>query len=119
MFNYLKKLVARNKKTPPEETTVENIGASVTFFMHEGEPMVDISVADYTEESVEDLTTLLIGLTGSLFFVPTLDMVNDGFVSESKHEILLKIITSLGEMEQLRTEKKGKEEPCIKPHDLI
>lgn len=122
MFRYLKELILSRKEINPneEDESVDNVGASVTFYVQEGEPKVDISVADYSQESVKDLTTLLIGLTGSLFFAPTMEMVKDGLLSESEHEILLKIMTSLAEMKTLERQSiKEKEEPCIKPQDVI
>lgn len=105
---------------PPEVEDDDHVGATVIFFVQNSEPKVDISVADYSDESIQDLTTLLIGLTGSLFFVPTLDMIKEGLLAENEHESLLKIVSSLGEMEYLGGKPSdGKEEPCIKPQDAI
>ena len=110
------------KDVPPQDENepIENVGASVTFYVQDGEPKVDISVADYSQQSVEDLTTLLMGLIGSLFFAPTLEMVKDGLLSEGEHNMLLKIVKSLGDVGQLGgNQESGKEEPCIKPQDVI
>ena len=120
MFKYLKKLVSPSEPTEKEPDSIENVGACITFYVQDGEPKVDITMADYSQESVQDLTTILMGLAGSVFFSPTMEMVKDGLFSEDEHEILLKIYMSLGEMEKIvQKNKSGKEEPCIKPQDII
>jgi|GEM_PF-3408938 len=125
MFNFFKKKEGVSQVEPQvvEETEEEYpFGAQLIYFVDEGEPKVDISVPDFTPESIENLTILLAGISGSVYFTPTLELVKEGMIEAGKSEELLKMLNIL-QILQLTKHSTGskdkKEEPCIKPKDVL
>jgi hypothetical protein len=120
MFNFF-------KKTPPEEPAPDPAeedaieGASVIFFVEDGEPRVDIFLSDYEDSSIKGLGIILGGLLGCTFFSSTMDMVKKGLLEEDKPEHLLMVVSILESLElfQKHSGDSEKEEPCIKPQDAI
>jgi len=124
MFNFFKKTPPEEPAPDPvpdpvEEVTVE--GASVIFFVEDGEPKVDIFLPDYEDSTINGLGIILGGLLGSAFFSSTMDMVKKGLLEEDKPEHLLVIVSILESLDlfQKHSGDSEKEEPCIKPQDAI
>ena len=120
MFNFFKKTPPEEPvPDPPEELTIE--GASVTFFIEDGEPRVDIFLSDYEDSSIEGLGMILGGLLGCTFFGSTMEMVQKGLLEEDKPEHLLQIVSILESLDLFKKHSgnSDKEEPCIKPQDAI
>ena len=122
MFNFFKK---KKEVGQPEETNEEErfdqYGATITFFIEDGEPKADIAILDYEDDSVEGLALILAGLVGCTFFTATMDMGKDALMTDDRPEELLKIVTILEALElfQQQSRENAKEEPCIKPQDAL
>ena len=122
MFNFFKK---REEASQPEPEKVEEeqpFGAQLIYFVDEGEPKVDVSIPDFEPKSIENLTILLAGISGAAYFTPTLDLVKEGMIEAGKSEELLKMLNILQVLQLTKNSignKDEKEEPCIKPKDVL
>ena len=115
MFDFFKKKNEEHQEEVP-------FGAQLIYFVDDGEPKVDVSIPDYSKESLENLTILLAGISGSVYFNPTLDLVKEGMIEGGEQEALVKllgILQVLHETMEKRATKDGEEEPCIKPQDAL
>jgi hypothetical protein len=123
MFDFFKK----SKEQPEPEQEAEDktetpFGAQLIYFVDEGEPKVDVSIPDYTKESMENLTILLAGISGSVYFNPTLDLVKEGLIESDQPEALIKMLSILKviqETKEILGNEDKEEEPCIKPQDAL
>ena len=105
MFEYFKKIVKeqeqkqkadKEKDVPTGKESPEfDYGSVVSFFVEDGIAKVDIVLEDYRESSIENLATILMGLVGSMFFLPTFEMVRDGLLKDDKEDVLFKIVALL------------------------
>jgi hypothetical protein len=94
---------------------------------------VDINIADYEEDTIKDLATLLASIPSMQFQVQTMSIVKEAFLNDGKRRELESLITSvLDKSEDLLlkmsknndedSNEKGKgepNEPCIKPSDIL
>tara|TARA_Y100000361_G_C11106340_1_gene315024 strand:- start:533 stop:943 length:411 start_codon:yes stop_codon:yes gene_type:complete len=136
MFEYFKKIVkeqeqkqkADKEKDAPtgEELPAVDYGSVVSFFVEDGIAKVDILLEDYKESSIENLATILMGLVGSMFFLPTFEMVRDGLLKDDKEDVLFKIVALLDAADvfsNLSNDVSGsgddEEEPCVTPEDAF
>jgi hypothetical protein len=113
MFDFFKK-----KKEEHQEKEVP-FGAQLIYFVDDGEPKVDVAIPDYSKESIDNLTILLAGISGSVYFNPTLELVKEGMIDGGEEEALIKLLGILHLLHQQTGTKDDKEEPCIKPQDAL
>ncbi len=122
MFNFLRKKQEVSEPDPEEVVEETPFGAQLIYFVDKGEPKVDVSIPDFTAESIENLTILLAGISGSVYFTPTLELVKEGMIEGGKSEELLKMLNILQVLQLTKDSigsKDKKEEPCIKPKDVL
>ena len=102
--------------------------SSLTYYIKEdGEIFCDISLIDYTDETIKNFARLLVGISSLRFQVQTIEMVQNGFMEADRateYEQLLRQVVLLTQedttnMEQFTKRQKSEEEPCIKPSDMI
>lgn len=118
LFNFLK------KKTD-NKINEELIDASVTYYIKRDSksPVLNIEINNYDDQSIEALCKLLDLLNSESCYIETVEMIKNSLINDKREDILIKILTHV---EQSITnkllkayEKKAKEEPCIKPSDMI
>ena len=122
MFNFLRKKQEVSEPDPEEVVEETPFGSQLIYFVDKGEPKVDVSIPDFTAESIENLTILLAGISGSVYFTPTLQLVKEGMIEGGKSEELLKMLNILQVLQLTKDSigsKDKKEEPCIKPKDVL
>jgi len=123
LFNFFRKK-STIEETESQSKEVNQPEASITYYMLNGQgPMIDISLDDYDNESLESLTVLLKTLSTDVCFVETVEMIKDGLVKDGKQDILLKLLINLGEIASKKMmnayKESGKDKPCIKPSDML
>lgn len=116
------------KKEEPVSTEIDennNIAARIQYIMPKDSEstIVDVELGDYDEQSIEALCDLLDILSSDAFFVETINIIQSSLIRENKQDLLIKIFTRIGDSARrklLDTNKQDKkDEPCIKPSDMI
>ena len=117
MFNFFKKPAETQAKK------IDNSLASISYRAHEnGSVIIDISLKDYEQNSIMGLCRILDSLSSDGFFLETINMVQKGLLEDNNEEILLQIITHVGQQARLKMildNKEMEDEPCIKPSDML
>ena len=125
MFDFLFK---KDKQEPiePQQEEANNILASITYHILDDEnetPMIDIALSDYDSKSLNALCKILDILSQDSSYLETLEMVKNGLIKEGQEEALIKVFTHISEQagkKIMRSSKESmKDEPCIKPSDML
>lgn len=120
MFNFFKSQPINNDSEPEDD-----IVAAITYAIKRNskEALVDIELHDYDEQSIDSLCSLLDILGNDLFYIDTINMIKESFMKENREDILIRIFTKVNaniKSKLLNAHKeKIKDEPCIKPSDMI
>ena len=122
MFNFFKK-----KQIQTEEIVVNDDKlpiVSITYNINQKlETSVDILMDDYGAESISAICKLLDTLSSDSFYIETVNMLKQGLINDDQQEVLLTILTHVGQQARykiLQSHKDStKDEPCIKPSDML
>ena len=123
MFNFFK------KKPIKIEEPVDNVPngiplVSITYNINNNlETSVDILMDDYGAESIDAMCKLLDTLSNDRFYIETVDMLKQGLINDDQQEVLLTILTHVGQQARYKIiqshKDSTKDEPCIKPSDML
>jgi alpha-galactosidase/6-phospho-beta-glucosidase family protein len=122
MFNFFKK---KNDKIENIEQSIDNPPiVSITYNInHNLETNVDIAMDDYGPESIDAMCRLLDTLSNDRFYVETVNMLKQGLINDDQQEVLLTILTHVGQQARYKIIQSSKDsikdEPCIKPSDML
>lgn len=122
MFNFFK---SKPKQSLEETEKAEDVAASIKYVIKRGsdKALVDIELDDYDPESIDSLCVLLNTLGNDIFYIDTLNIIKESFIKENREDILIKIFTKVStnsKMKMLHTHNgKTRDEPCIKPSDML
>lgn len=122
MFNFFK-----SKETKPEPEPIEKDDlplVSITYNINSNfETSVDISMEDYQADSINAMCKLLDTLSSDRFYIETVNMLKQGLISDDQQEVLLTILTHVGQQARYKIiqshRDSTKDEPCIKPSDML
>lgn len=123
MFNFLWKKNNNTIEEKIEPIDNDDCLASITYFVSkEHGPMIDVGLMDYDKQSIEALFSLLDILSGTQFYVDTVEMIRDSLIKDNKANILVSLKQHLEK--RLTTQvaeqvKLFKDEPCISPSDML
>lgn len=112
------------KKQKNDTSIKKNIIASITYYITDNSnPMIDISLGDYTDNSIKALCKLLDVLSKDACYLETLEMIKNGLVQDGQEEALIKVFTHISEQAGKKITRVQKEsaqdQPCIKPSDML
>lgn len=116
MFNFFKK-----RSEPTKSDTI----ASITYLIKRDSsgPLIDVELSDNDDECVEALCSLLDVLGNEMFYIDTVNMIRSLLVKSNQEDILLKILTRINNNVREKiinsNKEKLKDEPCIKPSDML
>ena len=120
LFNFLK-----NKQQKEEDKVEDNICASITYYIKRGQKgaVLDVELLDYDTESTKALCLLLDTIGSDRCYLETINMIKQ-YLVENKHEnVLNSILMHIASTSQTKLlniyKEKIKEEPCIKPSEVI
>jgi len=114
----------RRKNTEPADTE-EPVSASITYYMKpDGSgPYINVQLSDYDDDSVAGLCELLDTLAEESCYMETIEMIKSSLIKDHQEEMLLKIFTHIsGQVREkiLNGHKESmKDEPCIRPSDMV
>ena len=120
MFNFFGK-----KKSSTSESEVI---ASITYLIkNDGAgPLIDVQMGEDDDQCVEALCSLLNILGSDMFYIETINMIRQLLIQSNQEDILLKILTKVNQNIRQKivttsnsNKEKLKDEPCIKPSDML
>jgi hypothetical protein len=117
MFNFFKK--------KPDEQENTDVVASITYLIKQGssEPLIDVALNDNDDECVEALCLLLDVLGNDMFYLDTVNMIKSMLLQSHQEDILFKVLTRINNNVREKIvnshKEKTKDEPCIKPSDML
>ena len=124
------------KKKPPEETSrlgpdQEGIKACISYFIFsDGVPRVDIEIADYEDDTIDNISILLLSINMHETYVETLEMIKEGLAKEGREDVFARIGAQIATavlmreytqsiVEEAAREEKAGEDPCINPSEVL
>lgn len=103
----------------------EEVLSSITYYMKpDGSgPYINIQLSDYDDDSAVSLCELLNTLAQESCYVETIDMIRSSLIKDGQEELLIKIFTHIKRQVKdkiLQGNRENlKDEPCIKPSDMV
>lgn len=135
MFDFFKKTAeARgdNIKENIKDGTLDNVDASIIFHVtKDGKYYVDFEICDLEDDTIDNLSNLLIEVSKESFYLEMLEIVKSGFEKQDRvdcfnaiaKKITDEILNNLTSKELLydipNSKKKHEERPCFKPSDVL
>jgi hypothetical protein len=116
------------KKTEQEKidsvAKEENGIVAITFYVDKDTvPFVDIVLEEYDENTLNSLCKLLDVLNGENCYLQVIDIIKNAMLKDGEEEKLIRILSHISQQKQSKLERyakdKLKDEPCIKPSDMI
>lgn len=114
-----------NKKNINNTEETDEILASVTYFVTKNSPSVhiDIELNDYDEKSASAICEIIDILSEDLSYFETINMLQNALIGDKQEDLLIKIFTNISQNARdkiLKTKLDSKkDEPCIKPSDML
>jgi len=116
------------KKT--EQEKIDNVAkeengiVAITFYVDKDTvPFVDIVLEEYDEKTLNSLCKLLDVLNGENCYLQVIDIIKNAMLKDGEEEKLVRILSHISQQKQSKLERyakdKLKDEPCIKPSDMI
>ena len=127
MFNFFKK----PKLEPDLVIEHKHLGeidklplASITYYIGaDHKPIIDIGLEDYSADAIDALCKLLDTLSNESIYIETINMLKQGLIKDQQEEVLLTIFTHISQQARYKIANYHKEsikdEPCIKPSDML
>jgi hypothetical protein len=126
MFNFFKKnkeskiIEQENIDQKPDKLPLVTIAYNIDSNL---EASIDILMDDYKVESINAMCKLLDTLSNDGFYMETINMLKQGLINDDQPEVLLTILTHVGQQARYKilqsTKDSTKDEPCIKPSDML
>jgi hypothetical protein len=114
MFNLINLF---GKKKEKEQEEVHKV--SINYFIgNDDVPMIDIILQDYSDDTIKALCKLLDVLSKDGCYLNTIQMIQEGFLSDEQDDALIKILTHIATKQEnilLNTEQSDE---YIKPSDV-
>lgn len=117
MFNFFHKKI--------DDTIKSDIVASITYLIKQDKsgPIIDVQLGDDDNESIEALCSILDVLGSDMFYIDTINMIKVLLTQSHQEELLIKILTRVSDDVRKKIlaskERTSKDEPCIKPSDML
>jgi fructose 1,6-bisphosphatase len=129
MFNFFKKDKKAEQIEQIEEIDIDKTEnaplVTIAYNINSNlEASIDILMDDYKAESINAMCKLLDTLSNDGFYIETVNMLKQGLINDDQPEVLLTILTHVGQQARykiLQSNRKDstKDEPCIKPSDML
>lgn len=108
-----------------ENIDVEDIGASITLFIKDGDMFMDMHLPDYETKSLKEFANIVASFSSPSMQLEIISMIQNTFKEQGKElecdEVLLHVATiavkEAGIMEKIK--EKQEDDPCIKPSDML
>lgn len=119
-FKFFKNKDQEENSSQPDETL-----ASITYLVKRGSPsvIIDIEMNDYDEESSLAMCNIIDILSEDFSYAETIHIIQTALLNDKQEDLILKIFTHISEHSRdkiLKTNHDSKkDEPCIKPSDML
>ena len=126
-FFYNNETDLKSEGIPDDDIHSDSL-AAITYFIKRDtkEALIDVQINDYDNESIEALCSLLDILGNDRAYIDTINMIKTSLLNDHQEEILVKIISKIGLHIKNKIMKPynndgedEKDEPCIKPSDML
>ena len=122
MFNFFKnKKVEQQPEPEKTEEAEKNVLACISYYItDEGVTYVDVEMADYDDDSVTLLSSLVGGIHSGLYMEDTLSMLRNGLVKAGKPELYISLVSKLSSVFLSgNSDAESVDEPFIKPSEVL
>lgn len=97
---------------------------AVTFYADKNNtPFVDIILEEYDEDTIKSLCKILDVLSEDGCYLQVVDIIKNAMIKDGEEEKLLNILNHIAQQKNSKLERytkdKLKDEPCIKPSDMM
>lgn len=122
-FNFFKKIEPATQSSEP--VLDDDKLASITYLIKRGSPsvVIDIEMSDYDEESASAICGIIDVLSEDFTYAETINILQTALLKNSQENLLLKIFTHISQHSRDKILKikqdSKKDEPCIKPSDML
>ena len=122
LFEFFKR---KDSQSIEQEDSEEPVSASICYYMKpDGSgPYINIQLADYDDDSIINLCELLDTLAEESCYMETIEMIKSSLIKDKQENLLLKIFTHISNSVREKILKGHKEsvkdEPCIRPSDMV
>lgn len=122
-FNFFKKIEPVTESSEP--TLDDDKLASITYLIKSGSPsvVIDIEMSDYDEESASAICSIIDVLSEDFTYAETINILQTALLKNGQEDLLLKIFTHVSQHSRDKILKikqdSKKDEPCIKPSDML
>lgn len=124
-FNFFKTKLPEILEAPESSSEEESILASVTYLIKKNSDsvIIDIEMNDYDDESTSAICNIIDVLSEDFTYAETINMIQNALINDKQDNVLLKIFTHISQNSRdkilkIKQESK-KDEPCIKPSDML
>ena len=101
----------------------EDIVAAITYSVHKNsdEVLIDVVLSDYDSVTADALCKILQIIAQDSCVVQTIGMVKEGLIAAQQEEMLLEILTKVGQniAKSNKKNEEVKDKPCISPSDML
>ncbi len=103
----------------------DKVLASITYYIEENSSkiIIDASMRDYDEESTQGMCDILDVLCQDATYAETLNMIKNALMQDGREDLLIQIFTQVSQSARdkvIKVQKESvKDEPCIKPSDML
>lgn len=126
----LKKLFNLFSSKKPVSVVEENenddkVLVSITYYIEENSSkiIIDASMRDYDEASTQGMCDILDVLCQDATYAETLNMIKNALMEDGREDLLIQIFTQVSQSARdkvIKVQKESvKDEPCIKPSDML
>lgn len=124
LFNIFSSKKPVNVTTEDSETP-DKILASITYYIEENSDkvIIDASMRDYDDESTRGMCDILDILCQDSTYAETLNMIKNALMQDGREDLLIQIFTQVSQSARDKVikvqQESVKDEPCIKPSDML
>lgn len=122
---FFKNLFNKKQQEIVETVEQEEVLASIKYLVKRGSHNVsiDIELNDYDDTSASALCEILDILSEDYGYIETIHIIKTALLNDDQEEMLLKIFTHISDQARDKIinahEESHKDEPCIKPSDML
>lgn len=105
-----------------EEKEEKKSVVEITVYADENlNPYLDIELEEYSDKTIKGLCNVLDVLSGGAFYIQVISMIQKCMKEDKEDEQLLKVLTHVANQNNsiLANQEQTKDEPCIKPSEMV
>lgn len=124
MFNFFQK--KHNEETNESQLIYEDqTQVCITYLVNKDEKdvKIDISLEDYSDETLDKLCSILDVLSNEAGYIETVNILKNGLMKNGDESAMMKVLMHIGKQASKQFVKQVydqvKNQPCIRPSDML